>query len=227
MFVLAALPGCLASAAAACACSCCTLATRSALRSSARVAVSLLFAFSLLFSWALRDYAKPLISRIPWIVRHFAGAGAPPDAWFGQQAVLRLSLGNALLFGGFAFAMAFPGPVRTRGDWRDRGLHHSSYLLKVALWAACSAAPFFLPNGAVAAYALLARAASPLFLGLQVRRRRPGAASSSCLRAVDWSCSKILAATHPNQPTKLNPTQPTDHTLTPRQPTTPPPLSRS
>jgi hypothetical protein len=168
MFVLAALPGCLASAAAACACSCCTLATRSALRSSARVAVSLLFTFSLLFSWALRDYAKPLISRIPWIVRHFAGTGAPPDAWFGQQAVLRLSLGNALLFGGFAFVMAFPGPVRTRGDWRDRGLHHSSYLLKVALWAACSAAPFFLPNGAIAAYALLARAASPLFLGLQV-----------------------------------------------------------
>lgn len=65
MFALASLGPCLASSAAACACSCCTLATREALKSSARVAWSLLFTFSLLFSWVLRDFAKPLISNIP------------------------------------------------------------------------------------------------------------------------------------------------------------------
>lgn len=65
MFALPSLATCLASTATACACSCCTLATREALKSSARVGWSFLFTFSLLFSWVLRDFAKPLISNIP------------------------------------------------------------------------------------------------------------------------------------------------------------------
>ena len=131
MFALTSLGGCLASSAAACACSCCTMATREAMKSSARVAWSLLFTISLLLSWLLRDFAKPLISKIPckssavsrprnltfrdplaispWaiqtvsqspsfrlltgIVKQLAGE-TPPDEWFGQQAVYRLSMGN-------------------------------------------------------------------------------------------------------------------------------------
>jgi hypothetical protein len=65
MFALASLGPCLASSAAACACSCCTMATREALKSSARVAYSVLFSFSLGLAWILRDFAKPVISRIP------------------------------------------------------------------------------------------------------------------------------------------------------------------
>lgn len=108
------------------------MATREALKSSARVAWSLLFTISLLLSWLLRDFAKPLISKIPCefhrsarlkhptlfdlailprsdptfslthlffeflspgIVKQLAGQ-TPPDEWFGQQAVYRLSMGN-------------------------------------------------------------------------------------------------------------------------------------
>ena len=93
MFALTSLGGCLASSAAACACSCCTMATKEALKSSARVAWSILFTFSLLFAWILRDFAKPLISKIPWIMKQFGGE-SPPDEWFGKQAVYRLSMGN-------------------------------------------------------------------------------------------------------------------------------------
>lgn len=57
-----------------------------------------------LLSWVLRDFAKPLLEKLPWVMR--AGAGsALSDAWFGEQAVLRVSLGNALFFGGLSLAL--------------------------------------------------------------------------------------------------------------------------
>ena len=65
MFVLSSLGGCVATTAAACACSCCSSVTQQALRSSARAAWSVLFTFSLILSWVLRDFAKPLLEKIP------------------------------------------------------------------------------------------------------------------------------------------------------------------
>jgi hypothetical protein len=56
------------------------MATREILKSSARVAYSVLFMFSMVFAWMLRDFAKPVISRIPctcdimnlfWFLVHF------------------------------------------------------------------------------------------------------------------------------------------------------------
>lgn len=166
MFAIGSLGSWVASGAAACACSCCTLATREALKSSARVAFSVLFTFSLLLSWVLRDFAKPIISKIPWIMHSFPH-GEPPEAWFGQQAVYRLSMGNFLLFSGLGIVMCFPAPVKYREDWRDRSLHHGGWPLKVVLWLLCNIIPFFFPNPVVGAYAWVARIASPLFLGLQ------------------------------------------------------------
>ena len=55
----------MSSAVTSCAWCCCSMATREILKSSARVAYSVLFMFSMVFAWMLRDFAKPVISRIP------------------------------------------------------------------------------------------------------------------------------------------------------------------
>lgn len=148
MFALTWLPSLAASAAASCACACCTQLTSTALRSSARMAWSLLFSASLIVAWIARDWGSTLLKKLPcaWagggpgsssgkagsglnqsrrragvdaiaadalssplltglppsflpppaagVVRHFSGGDLPPDAWFGQQAVYRISLGN-------------------------------------------------------------------------------------------------------------------------------------
>ncbi|EFN58848.1 hypothetical protein CHLNCDRAFT_48549 [Chlorella variabilis] len=163
-----ALGSCLTSAAAGCACSCCTAVTQQALRSSARAAWSILFTFSLVGAWIARDFGSALLKKLPWILRHFGGGEMPSDAWFGQQAVYRISLGNfvsGVLFGALAVVMA---GVQHKSDRRDRSLHHGHWLLKAGLWALCNALPFFLPVGVVGAYSWLARFGSPLFLLIQM-----------------------------------------------------------
>ncbi len=66
MWAFAAAPaGWIASCAAALACNCCMSTTREALKSSARLAYCLLFTFSLILAWVLRDFAKPLLEKIP------------------------------------------------------------------------------------------------------------------------------------------------------------------
>ena len=59
--------------------------------------------------------------------RSLARRYLPPDIWWGEQAVLRLSMGNFLLFVTLAVVMSFPAPVLTRDDWRDAKLHHGGY----------------------------------------------------------------------------------------------------
>lgn len=92
----------------------------------------------------------------------------PPDEWFGQQAVYRVSLGNFLLFTTLALLMSFPAPVKYTSDWRDKYVHHGNYLVRACLWVVFNAFPFFLPNSMVNAYAWVARIASPAFLGIQM-----------------------------------------------------------
>jgi hypothetical protein len=54
-----------ASAAAWCACQTCQVASREALTHSARVAWSSLFFLAIVTAWLLRDFAKPMLERIP------------------------------------------------------------------------------------------------------------------------------------------------------------------
>ncbi len=165
--VLALLAPWFASVATSCAWCCCSLATREILKSSARVAYSLLFMFSMVFAWMLRDFAKPVLVHIPWIIKQFGKDDQPPDEWFGEQAVFRLSLGNFMLFSGLAMVMSFPAPVKYKDDWRDAYVHHGGYVVKIILWFVCNIIPFFFSNGVIAAYAALSKVVSPLFLAIQ------------------------------------------------------------
>lgn len=164
MFAVTWLPSCLASTAAACACSCCTAVTQQALRSAARAAWSLLFTLSIVAAWLARDFGPALLKKLPWIVRRFAG-DLPDDAWFGQQAVYRISMGNFVLFGTLAVVMF---DVKYKSDRRDTALHHGHWLVKLGLWSLCNVLPFFLPPGVVGAYSWLARFGSPFFLLIQM-----------------------------------------------------------
>ena len=65
MFVVTGLGGCLASTAALCACQACTCVSREMLRKSARLAYCTLFFAAVVLSWVLRDFAKPLIEKLP------------------------------------------------------------------------------------------------------------------------------------------------------------------
>lgn len=108
---MAMFAGTIASAAASAATGCCASLSCAGLRcvgagatqASARLAYTLLFLGSQILAWVMRDFARPLIEALPWIVRSYVGT--PPDSFFGEQAVLRVSLGNALFFGFLATAL--------------------------------------------------------------------------------------------------------------------------
>ena len=91
----------------------------------------------------------------------------PPDVWWGEQAVFRLSMGNFLLFAVLAVVMSFPAPVLTRDDWRDSKLHHGGWITKVLLWLGFNILPFFFSNGVITFYAAVSKVVSPLFLAIQ------------------------------------------------------------
>ncbi|KFM24734.1 putative serine incorporator [Auxenochlorella protothecoides] len=165
MFLIGSLSSCVASTAAACACTVCTCASREAMVRSARLAWSFLFTLSMILAWILRDFAKPLLMKIPWIVKSFNKGSMPSDEWFGAQAVYRISLGNLLLFGSLALVMM---GVKRTSDRRDTQLHHGSWLIKAALWTVCILLPFLLPPSVINAYSWVARFGSPLFLLTQM-----------------------------------------------------------
>lgn len=54
-----------ASTAAYCALSCCSAASKEVLRHSARVAWSALFFLAMVTAWLMRDFAKPLLEKLP------------------------------------------------------------------------------------------------------------------------------------------------------------------
>jgi len=123
----------------------------------ARAFYTALFLASLLLSLLLRDYARPLVRRVPWI----APGG---DAWYGEQAVLRVSLGSALFFGGLSLLTR---GVRSKADPRAALLHEGSWTLKTIVWLIFLALPFFLPTSIVGLYRWVARAGSGVFLVLE------------------------------------------------------------
>jgi len=65
MFVASYLGACAASAASYCACWTCTTLTRETMSRSARLAYSFLFMLGMMIAWIMRDFARPLIEKIP------------------------------------------------------------------------------------------------------------------------------------------------------------------
>ncbi|EFJ42217.1 hypothetical protein VOLCADRAFT_83749 [Volvox carteri f. nagariensis] len=163
MFLGGYLGSCAAQLATYAACTACQCASHEVLRHSARVAWSVLFFLAMIVAWILRDFATPILQKIPWIVKDVTAVDM--DKWFGQQAVYRVSMGNFLFFA--CMSLATIG-VKFRGDKRDRYLHHAHPLLKLALWLLFTALPFLFPNGVLNAYSWMARVGSGVFLVIQM-----------------------------------------------------------
>ena len=108
---MAMFAGSIASAIASAGVGCCASLSCAGMRcigagatqASARLAYTLLFLGSQILAWIMRDFAKPLLEKLPWVVKAYVGE--PPESFYGEQAVLRVSLGNALFFGGLACAL--------------------------------------------------------------------------------------------------------------------------
>jgi len=129
---------------------------------SARVGYCVLFSVMLMLAEILRDYARPMMEKIPWIA-HYSGSSA--TALYGQQAVFRVSLGSFLFYG--MLSMALVG-VERKNDSRAKFLHHGSWGLKFLVWVLCLAVPFFMPDDVMEAYVWAARFGSGLFLLVQM-----------------------------------------------------------
>lgn len=65
MFAASWVTSCATQMAAYAACSACQCASREVLKHSARVAWSSLFFLAMILAWILRDFAKPLLEKIP------------------------------------------------------------------------------------------------------------------------------------------------------------------
>ena len=157
------LASALASCAAVCACEACKCVGGSIARASARAVYVIFFATAVATAWLMRDYASPLMEKIPWLVKQ-AGVH-PSDEWFGKQAVYRVTAGSALFSA--IMAMATAG-VSFRNDPRDAHVQHGAWGLKAFLFVVCLALPFFAPTGLIGAYVWIARLAGGLFLVLQM-----------------------------------------------------------
>eukprot|EP00879_Flechtneria_rotunda_P003797 GHRR01004037.1.p1 GENE.GHRR01004037.1~~GHRR01004037.1.p1 ORF type:complete len:455 (+),score=144.85 GHRR01004037.1:317-1681(+) len=164
MFVASYLGSCVASTAGYCACYACSNFTQQMMKRSARVAYSFLFFLAIIIAWVMRDFARPLIEKIPWIMRAATGF-EPSDKWFGQQAVYRISMGNFLFFGCMSLALA---GVKYKGDKRGQVLQHGHWIIKLVVWVLFNALPFLFPNSLVEAYGWAARFGSGLFLIIQM-----------------------------------------------------------
>ncbi|KAK9823454.1 hypothetical protein WJX72_002870 [[Myrmecia] bisecta] len=163
MFVLSYAGSALASCAAMCACQACGFAARETFRKSARLAYCVLFTLAMVLAWVLRDFARPLMEKIPWIFHH--ASTDPSDEWYGQQAVYRVSMGNFMFFGLLSAVLV---GVRYKSDKRDQYLQHGGWFVKITLWLLCNALPFFFPVSVVNAYSWAARFGSGAFLIVQM-----------------------------------------------------------
>eukprot|EP00898_Chlorokybus_atmophyticus_P006069 jgi/Chlat1/6463/Chrsp45S05965 len=150
-----------ASCCAMCACEACKCASSTITRRSARAAYCALFLLSMLFAWLLRDFAEPILQHIPWIDTE---VDQPSKQWYGKQAVLRISFGNALFF--LCLSLFMIG-TKTRKDPRDAA-QNEFWMAKFGVWMACNLLPFFIPNGFFAGYSYVARVGGAVFLLVQM-----------------------------------------------------------
>jgi len=151
---------CLGSCAATCACSACKSCVNG-LSSVSRFAYMVLFTLSIFLSWVMRDYAQPLMKKIPWIAR--IGL-KPSDDWFGKQAVYRISFGNFLFFALFSVLLV---GVKYKGEARAK-LHTGGWFFKIITWTLFQVVPFFLPNESMEVYSAFSRFGSGFFLVIQM-----------------------------------------------------------
>jgi len=154
-----------ASACATCACQAGQCTAQSIVKASARVTYSFLFLFSVIIAWIMRDFAKPLMEKIPWIVRKYTVNEEYAKPFYGSQAVFRISFGSFVFFSFMALTLY---GVKTRGEGRAKTLHHGAWGVKGMLWVILMVVPFFLPNGFMAGYAWVAKIGSGIFLIIQM-----------------------------------------------------------
>ncbi|XWS35047.1 hypothetical protein CRYUN_Cryun21dG0092700 [Craigia yunnanensis] len=150
---------CLASCCAASTCGLCSSVASGISKKSARLAYCGLFGLSLIVSWILREVAAPLLEKLPWI-----NNSTHTKAWFQQQAVLRVSLGNFLFFAILALIMI---GVKDQNDRRD-SWHHGGWVAKMVIWILLVILMFFLPNVVITVYGTLSKFGAGLFLLVQV-----------------------------------------------------------
>ena len=153
---------------------------------SARALYVALFVLTTALAVVMRDYAKPMLAKLPWVV-HAAGGAAgfePEDEWFGAQAVYRVSLGAFVFFAAMSLLLA---NVRDRADPRDAMIQHGNWTLKVVAWVTCLVFCLFFVgahSGVITVRvvrarrerALPARAQSVILLDFGVSRKRVVAA---------------------------------------------------
>lgn len=142
-------------------CSGCCAAFKGVTGTSARAGYCVLFTTVLIVAELLRDYATPLLHKIPWIGHY---AQTPSQEWFGQQAVYRISLGAFLFYGILSAALV---NVKTRADPRDKHLHHGNWVAKTFAFVVLLGVPFLFPDDVVYGYTWAARFGSGLFLIVQ------------------------------------------------------------
>ena len=151
---------CLGSCAATCACTACKSCVEG-LSKVSRIAYMILFTLSIFLAWIMRDYAQPMLKKIPWI----AHTGLEPsDDWFGKQAVYRIGFGNFMFFAMFSLLLV---GVKYKGEARAK-LHTSGWFLKIMTWAAFNIIPFFMPNKSMEVYSVFSRFGSGIFLVMQM-----------------------------------------------------------
>ncbi|CAH9146208.1 unnamed protein product [Cuscuta epithymum] len=151
---------CLASCFASLTCGLCTSLASVISSRSARLGYCLIFGFSLVVSWLLREFAAPLLKNFSWI----NNSHNHHDEWYQMQAVLRVSLGNFLFFGVLSLIMI---GVKDQNDRRD-SVHHGGWVLKFAVWVVLLILMFFLPNTMINFYAIISKFGAGLFLVIQV-----------------------------------------------------------
>lgn len=127
---------------------------------SARFAYCGIFGISLIVSWILREFAAPLLEKIPWINT----SETHSTEWYQMEAVLRISLGNFLFFVILALVMI---GVKDQNDTRD-SWHHGGWTVKFVIWGVLTILMFFMPNVVVTIYGTLSKFGAGLFLLVQV-----------------------------------------------------------
>eukprot|EP00899_Mesostigma_viride_P008524 jgi/Mesvir1/17673/Mv01372-RA.1 len=146
---------------AACACQTCQCVSGAIARQSARAAYCGLFLASIVLSWIMRDFAQPLLEKIPWI--NHPGSHESKE-WYGEQAVLRISFGNFLFF--LSLSLLLVG-VHRKSDGRHV-IQNGAWPIKFFAWGCFCALPFLVPDAIISKYGTLAAFGGGLFLLVQM-----------------------------------------------------------
>jgi serine incorporator 1/3 len=161
------MSSCAATCCTMCACETCKCVSSSIGRKAARFIYCLLFLFSMITAWILRDHGKDLISKIPGI-EYYEKLDSSiitkiGNKWYGVQAVSRISLGSFLYFGVLGILTI---GIKKQSDFRDQ-IQNKFWIFKFLLWLVFNIFPFFVSNNITDPYINISRIGSGLFLFIQ------------------------------------------------------------